>query len=57
MNCKCDWELVIAVLKSLCMAQVTKGVPIEHIRHKRRGGYDFGSTYTLPAAKPGEMVE
>ncbi|KAK9837336.1 hypothetical protein WJX81_007346 [Elliptochloris bilobata] len=30
---------------------VTKGVPIEHIRHMRSGGYDYGTTYQLPASK------
>ena len=33
------------------LEQVTKGVPIEHIRHMRRGGYDFGATFQLPSTK------
>ena len=33
------------------LKQITKGVPIEHIRHMRRGGYDFGATYQLPSTK------
>jgi len=31
--------------------QVMKGVPIEHIRHMRRGGYEYGSTFQLPGGK------
>ena len=39
------------LLKAGTLEQVTKGVPIEHIRHMRRGGYDFGATYQLPSTK------
>ena len=39
------------LLKAGARGQVTKGVALEHIRHMRRGGYEYGATYHLPSTK------